>query len=520
MTKVTRLEEEIPDEIEEELLDKENVIGVGRGRKRVDGRFTDEEVVVTFVEKKVEEDELDEDQIVPTSVEIDDQRVGTDVQEAPGGFYAQGSLPSESVESHVPPDASGIGQGVDSRPMSEPRTLRGPFGQTRRDRWRPLAPAGVSIGHPSITAGTLGSPPLFTQGGERVFLTNAHVAAPAGKAERGDSCIQPGRADGGTEPKDTIGELLEWSDLSEKEDNISDSALVRITGDVENNILSVGPLRGWTEANYEEEHTKSGRTTGTTSSDLIARDATALVTFGEPFSEPLRFTGLDVFEAFSTGGDSGSLIGVQRRDGFFYGTSLLFAGSVRQTLAIPMAAVQEVHGDLRVERRRGRRIDRGERLESDQGGQEPLTERPPKVPPEFQQGMEDRPGRPPDSDPMSFSDVHSKPEPPALPAENADTALPPELSTGPQAAVRGVRRVMTGRLDPKATVHRWIGPYDAREIISFSARPTTRGRYVQGSVVAVWRSSNEGVWYYLRVHNPHTTPTDYEVIAADSAALR
>lgn len=47
----------------------------------------------------------------------------------------------------------------------------------------------------------------------------------------------------------------------------------------------------------------------------------------------------------STQGDSGSLIGIPREDGF-YATHLLFAGSDRATLAIPIDAVEAEHGTL------------------------------------------------------------------------------------------------------------------------------------------------------------------------------
>jgi hypothetical protein len=197
---IKELEKEIPEEVEEELLAKENVIGVGRGRRRVNGQFTDEEVIVTFVEKKVDEEDLDEDQIVPRSLEVDDQEVETDVQESPGGFHAL-QQPPQQLQPGVPQVEVGAGSAEEgqrtvSQPTAEPRTVSGSFGRDRKDRWRPSAPAGVSVGHPAISAGTFGSPPLVTQGGERVFLTNAHVAAPMGRVERGDTCLQPGKMDG------------------------------------------------------------------------------------------------------------------------------------------------------------------------------------------------------------------------------------------------------------------------------------------------------------------------------------
>lgn len=74
-----------------------------------------------------------------------------------------------------------------------------------------------------------------------------------------------------------------------------------------------------------------------------ARNVNIGVNFGS--KGVANFVGLDVFERMSVGGDSGSVIGIERPEGF-YGTSLLFAGSTQATFAIPMSTVQQVHGRL------------------------------------------------------------------------------------------------------------------------------------------------------------------------------
>lgn len=458
---------------------------MGRGRRRVDGQLTDEEVIITFVEKKVDEDELEEDQIVPQSLEIDDQDVDTDVQESPGGFYAlqqqPPQLPSETPQSEVGAESAEAGRQTASQPTAEPQAVKGPFGQTRHDRWRPLAPAGVSIGHPQISAGTLGSPPLITQGGERVFLTNAHVAAPMGKAERGDSCLQPGKYDGGTDPGDKIGELLEWSELSEEKVNTTDSALVKITGNVENDILGVGQLRGWAEANYEEEHTKSGRTTGTTSGRLIARDVTAVINFRP---KQLRFSGLDVFEPFSAGGDSGSLVGIQRQNGSFYGTDLLFAGSTRQTLAIPMNAVQKEHGKLRVQKKQQMNDQQQQTGPAQSGQQQQFPQSQSEVPPDLQQGQQGQ-----------------------VPTQQGGVTVTETATT------QATYTALTGYLNADQTVYRWHGGWHPGYSVHYSVRPTTNSRDVSGSVYYTWRDANGQLWYLLQIQNRSNSGTYYDVRA-------
>lgn len=349
-----RIDKEIPDDLREELESKENVVGVGKGQKLTDDGKTGEEAIVVFVKEKVPEDELSEDDLVPSTVtiqaddEAEEQEVKTDVIES-GELYAQAEIPPETTGETQPIGGRQSQQRMGGPVQStEEVTSEGEVGvraeRTRRDRWRP-APAGVSIGHPEITAGTLGSPPLRTQDDETVFLTNAHVAAPPG-VKRGNSVLQPGRADSGKNPEDQIGTVLEWGQLTDDDVNQTDSALVRIDDTlVKNEIHGLPPLKGWANARYDETHYKSGRTTGLTNGELLARDVTARVNYGQDFDGPLTFEGLDVFTAMSAGGDSGSLIGRQKEDGF-YASDLLFAGSDRITLGIPMNTVQDEHGTL------------------------------------------------------------------------------------------------------------------------------------------------------------------------------
>lgn len=301
---------EIPDEIRDHLESRANVVGTGRGRRRVGGQATDEECLVVLVSRKLPEAELDEADRIPREVDVDGDRVRTDVQEV-GDLRAQATP---------------------VRPAQEADRTR---------RWRP-APAGVSFGHSEISAGTLGSPPLETEDGRTVVLTNAHVAAPIGEARQGDPVLQPGPADGGT-ADDALGTLAEAAEISRDEPNTSDSALVEVDpSDLEGTILGVGEFAGFTDSAPDATYTKSGRTTGATTGDLRVRDVRVRV--GGYYDEPTVFAGVDVFGPMSAGGDSGSLIGVA--DGGFRATHLLFAGSDRATVAAPMSAVEDVHGDL------------------------------------------------------------------------------------------------------------------------------------------------------------------------------
>lgn len=306
----------VPDHVREDLMSRANVVGVGTGPKRRNGRETGEEAVIVFVTEKLPESELAEEDICPKTVDIDGEEAPTDVVQT-GDVWAQATTAEPAEPS---PD--------------------------RTKRFRP-APASVSVGHPDVTAGTLGSPPLETEAGPLVFLTNTHVAAPPPDAALGDACLQPGPRDGG-DTDDRIGTLHDFAAVSRDEPNTSDSALVEVdSGDLRaNEILEIGPLAGFRAAAFGEAYEKSGRTTGHTTGELVAEDVQIDVRGYYP-NEPVTFTGVDAFTPMSSGGDSGSLIGL-RDDGDFFATDLLFAGSPFVTFGIPWDAVVDEHGELSV----------------------------------------------------------------------------------------------------------------------------------------------------------------------------
>ena len=301
---------DVPRETRERLEALPHVIGTCIGKRREQGCKTDETCLVVLVKEKVPDAQLDPDDRIPETIDLDGVTVRTDVQQV-GDVRIQALVEEE---------------------------------EDRQERLRP-APGGISAGHPEITTGTMGSTVLETERGERVVLTNAHVAAPIEGAEEGDAFLQPGVADGGDEG-DAIGELVEWSEVREDEPNESDSALVAVEpNDIDDEILGVGPLVGWTEADIDEDEdfTKSGRTTGVTTGDL--RGVDGRIEVGGFFDQPVTFEGLDVYGPLSAGGDSGSLIGVLEGEGV-RAASLLFAGSDEATLGVPMRTVEEVHGEL------------------------------------------------------------------------------------------------------------------------------------------------------------------------------
>jgi hypothetical protein len=142
----------------------------GIGIKKKDGKPTGERAVVFGVLKKIAVADLPVGQTLPRKV----------TAWAGGEKY---HLPTDVVE--IPELEA---QQVDPK-----------------KRWRP-SPGGVSVGHPDITAGTLGGWARFVDSEGDALVSNAHVISDINAAQMGDPTYQPGPHDGGN-AGDRIAEL-------------------------------------------------------------------------------------------------------------------------------------------------------------------------------------------------------------------------------------------------------------------------------------------------------------------------
>ena len=223
---------------------------------------------------------------------------------------------------------------------------------SHRARHRP-APGGVSVGHVSITAGTLGSRAIGLTApwnNRHLILSNNHVLANSNAARVGDSILQPGAADGGRHPGDQIAVLARWVPINfGGAANVVDAAFgwawhERIRG--EQYYISGG------RAAYYRTGTaplaaslglivgKSGRTTGLTQGRVTQIGVSVNVNYGAGrvalFRNQIAIQSVNA-NPFSAGGDSGSLIwhwanGVRP-------VGLLFAGGGGTTFANPIGSV-------------------------------------------------------------------------------------------------------------------------------------------------------------------------------------
>jgi len=181
-------------------------------------------------------------------------------------------------------------------------------------RRRPC-PGGYSIGHPRVTAGTLGG---FGRRGSkwRFILSNNHVLAATNSGARGDPVYQPGPSDGGG-ATDTIGQLESWVpiDFSGARNNEVDCAIARCLrrrgrNNVTRQVVGIGTPNAEADATVGQAVRKSGRTTQLTLGTILSDNATIRVRYGPGqlavFVNQLQYTHMTL------AGDSGSLIWDQK----------------------------------------------------------------------------------------------------------------------------------------------------------------------------------------------------------------
>jgi hypothetical protein len=317
----------------DDLLGKRNVVGVGLGYKISEGVQTGELSLIVSVTRKEDPSALTAQDLVPKALD----GVKTDVVE------------------------TGVFRAFDLGP---------------RDRWRPVVPPGVSVGHYRMATGTFGC--LVRRGEETFILSNNHVLADTNKGKAGDAILQPGIVDNGvaddriatladfvpldfgTAPPEcpfvnTIAKLLNYvagafgsshrlQPVKQTPGvNRVDVALARpLSPDLANNeILYIGKPVGVGEATLGTAVQKTGRTTDHTQGSITQIDATVRIEYEGGASSAL-FTGQLIASPMSQPGDSGSAVLDMDR----HVVALLFAGSAAATI---MSPIDEVLAALNVE---------------------------------------------------------------------------------------------------------------------------------------------------------------------------
>lgn len=356
MAKVTKAHKTACADVETQLESNPNVVSIGIGYKYKDGVRTDEISIVVGVKKKLPEAQVPAGELIPRTV----GDVKTDVIE-------YGELKALA-------DVMDVGT------------------QSLTQKRRPCPP-GYSVGHPQVTAGTLGAWVHRGPGDERYILSNNHVIANSNDAVLGDFIRQPGRADGGTDsdrfarlteyvrirfdgdngngnggkkssaalgwkmwqwPANTFAKLIGCpyrlvvarpNVVDQPQPNLVDAAVARVLQEdwVDLEIPEIGEVQGFRDFELGDRVIKTGRTTETTTGTVETVNATSQVDYGTG-SGIATFGDQFVIRAdsgdFSQGGDSGSAI--VDENGFV--GALLFAGGNGVTIANRISHVVSLLG--------------------------------------------------------------------------------------------------------------------------------------------------------------------------------
>lgn len=262
----------------------QNVHAVGVGRKVVEGVVTDVLSVRFYVVQKLAQSLLAPESRIPETIDS----VPTDVIESAPSFIARGLTPCSF---------------------------------DRRRKQRP-APAGISVAHRDVTAGTIACYCRSTrdaEGDETFLLSNNHVLANLDEAQVGDDVLQPGPADGGTAAADRFA-VLHRSEpivMDSMTANAVDAAIARVldTEAFDASICSIGRVGGTLPATEEMRVRKHGRSTGLTEGVVadVSYDALVGMSHLDPnlialFDDQIRIDVASPYPAFELGGDSGSLV--------------------------------------------------------------------------------------------------------------------------------------------------------------------------------------------------------------------
>ncbi len=250
----------------------------------------------------------------------------------------------------TPAAARGLPARLDQVPVSFAVTGLFTVDSDPTTRQRP-APVGFSIGHPDITAGTLGAR-VVDGSGTVYILSNNHVIANSNEASIGDPTFQPGPTDGGTSA-DSLAWLADFQVIDFSGDNLMDAGIARTTtanvgaatptddayGAPSSTVFGDGDGDGFFDDTSQLlglDVMKYGRTTGFTTGQISEINVTVSVCYETrgPFMCARAATFTDQVAigggTFSAGGDSGSLIVSQSGAN---PVGLLFAGSDTRTLA-------------------------------------------------------------------------------------------------------------------------------------------------------------------------------------------
>lgn len=313
----------VQQENEGKLLEMQNVVGVSLGHKQKNGVETDESVISVLVSQKMD-----------TALLASSDRIPRKIKDVPTDILEVGDIFAGDSEN-----------ATDEDEVTEGTAQAASFSPSLTRRIRP-AMGGFSVGHYKITAGTIATccydlKPFPSVPRKYYILSNNHVLANSNDARLGDPILQPGRHDGGRNPRDMIARLTRFVPIrfhtdTSKPCNYVDAAIAEGNlQDLNREVYWGGYVkRLYVAPKVGDIVQKTGRTTGFTTGKISNINATVDVNYGR--GRVARFCKQIITSNMGAPGDSGSLV-TDREEG---AVGLLFAGSSTHTIINNIAYVQ------------------------------------------------------------------------------------------------------------------------------------------------------------------------------------
>lgn len=264
------------DKVRREWLNRQGVTAVDVGYKITSDKFMDILAIRVHVKRKLPSHAISNYELFPNRL----GKFSVDVIEA--DFAAVGLLKTEK-----------------------------PLKENVVNRCHPLDPlvGGISIGHPSITAGTLGAIVWDRTDGEICILSSWHTLCGSTTCTAGEPIYQPARADGGGPPCQ-VAVLKRW-----RLDKEIDAGLAALNSGrrYSRDILGLNPISGVENPTLGMSVRKSGRTTGVTNGVIDGVSASVVISYGanslKTFHNQIHIAAqhLEPEHCISLGGDSGSV---------------------------------------------------------------------------------------------------------------------------------------------------------------------------------------------------------------------
>ena len=251
-------------------IGRRNVTGVDIGYKYVEEKRTDKIAIRIHVEEKIATTALEAAEVFPEEID---------------------GVPLDIIQATY--ESSAINQSLFQR-------------QIRQETIQP----GLSISHPSVSAGTFGNVVYDNLSNRPCILSNWHVLVGSNNVSPGDAIIQPGSLDGGRLPKDKVGQLERSILNSEGDAAIAffDSDRILNPAQFDSKVV----VKSSRMAQRGDILEKSGRTTGVTQGKVDGIGAyTVSYSVGAKTIQGFKIVsvtdGNPNNEEISSGGDSGSI---------------------------------------------------------------------------------------------------------------------------------------------------------------------------------------------------------------------